>query len=224
MEDSLSFHSFTLGLVNAMGSRMVLNLRKQGAAESSDSPPINIHFVNPQESYHPRDVDSKLLAKLEPRVHQPYGDLASGRDASDSDSIGGSSWVVNGAPRKPLKTKKPDPYFHNRRIAKLRNLKVKRAGTSHSAQSGSTPRPRHNLSGIFCDAPKPGSQAGPSSDAGSIYSGVALTTEDGDWFDMEMLPLPPGASSSAPKESGSAISSSRFAASDSDRRSGTSMV
>lgn len=178
---SLSF-SFTLGLVNAMGSRMVLNLRKQGAIEGTESPPVNVHFIDARNSYAPRDADNKYLGMLQSRVHQPYGDMTR---------------VVK--PAEPPQAKKQDPFFHERRAYMLRTLKASRPGTGKSSPRSAphTPRSqspvaRHNLSAIICDPPNFDAKPKAWSDINSTTSETPIVTEDDDsFFDMELLPVPP---------------------------------
>lgn len=181
--------SFTLGLVNTMGSRMVLNLRKQGAVEIAGSPPLNTHFIDTHAPYGPHDTEQhKYLATLQPQVYQPFGQP--GRYTPQPP-------VKPPAPVKPPKAMSRDPYFYEKRANTLRHLKAKvgRTATSHSARSTKTvkpARPRHNLSAIFPDQPSGPSTLRAWSDINSAASVSVsqLGTEDGEAYDMELLPVP----------------------------------
>ncbi|KAG8858554.1 hypothetical protein FRB96_005226 [Tulasnella sp. 330] len=174
---------FTLGLVNTLGSRMVLNLREQGAVETNDPPPANFHFIDTRISYSPRDIEDRHFPMLESRAHQLFEEP-------------GWHELQRPAPAKPPKAKPRDPYFYERRANTLRHLKAKvgRSGTSHSSRSTKTvkTRPRHNLSAIYADQPSGSLTPRTWSDINSTASIPVsqVGTEDGETYDMELLPIP----------------------------------
>ncbi|KAG9032542.1 hypothetical protein FRB95_001378 [Tulasnella sp. JGI-2019a] len=203
---------FSLGLVNTMASRMVLNLRKQGAAESTGTPPVNVQFVDPHSSYAPHDGESQYLATLEPRIHQPYG---------DSDRYARNASVAEISTSRQLQmAKSNDLFYYEKRANALRQLKAKIGHFSRSRTS--KPRPRHNLSTIFTDPPSSLStpRAWSEVNSSASISVKQLGTEDEELYDIEILPVP--ASTKVIQNDIGDNPEFRFSRSDTDNRRGSS--
>ncbi|KAG9011168.1 hypothetical protein FRB94_009094 [Tulasnella sp. JGI-2019a] len=203
---------FSLGLVNTMASRMVLNLRKQGAAESTGTPPVNVQFVDPHPLYAPHDGESQYLATLEPRIHQPYG---------DSDRYARNASVAEISTSRQLQmAKSNDLFYYEKRANALRQLKAKIGHSSRSRTS--KPRPRHNLSTIFTDPPSSLStpRAWSEVNSSASISVKQLGTEDEELYDIEILPVP--ASTKVIQNDIGDNPEFRFSRSDTDNRRGSS--
>ncbi|KIO32112.1 hypothetical protein M407DRAFT_215933 [Tulasnella calospora MUT 4182] len=125
---------FTLGLVNAMASRLILNLRQLGGVRDDDAPPT-VYFVeaipskvckNGELAFGARCITSK---PREIRFHHPYSNFNRIQSLSQTNHVLPSSSDLHSAqyPHKKKQTSpQNDPYFYNRQASQLRALKVRR--------------------------------------------------------------------------------------------------
>ncbi|KIO22740.1 hypothetical protein M407DRAFT_27770 [Tulasnella calospora MUT 4182] len=125
---------FTLGLVNAMGARMVLNLRQLGGVRNDDTPPT-VYFVEAVPSQVCKNGELTFDARCitseprEIRFHHPYDNFDRITSPSRKNHALHSSSDLHSAqyPHKKKQTDpQNDPYFYNRQASQLRALKVRR--------------------------------------------------------------------------------------------------
>lgn len=154
-----------------MGARMILNLRKQGIADTQSSSP-QVQFLDITRLSVAPDGDDKQLPGYEPRLHLPYGAVNVSRPSTNE--------------RRPNESQVSDAYFHALRADDLRRLKAEPLKPSRSIR---LQRSRHNLSVIMSSnhGVGIGTALELSSRRSSASSGTPVGIEDGE---LEMLPLP----------------------------------
>lgn len=128
-------HSFSLGLVNAMASRMVLNLRQLGGVRNDATPPT-VYFMEAVPSQVCKDGELTFDARCisseprEIRFQHPYGNFNRITSPPRKDRPLPSSSDLHSAHSLSKKKRQngphDDPYFYNRQANQLRALKVRR--------------------------------------------------------------------------------------------------
>ncbi|KAG8928911.1 hypothetical protein FRC01_005193 [Tulasnella sp. 417] len=125
---------FSLGLVNAMASRMILNLRSLGGVRNDDTPPT-VYFVEAVPSQVCKDGELTFDARCitsetrEIRFQHPYANFNRIASPSRKDRALPSLPDHHSAQyshKKKQTGPHNDPYFYNRQANQLRALKVRR--------------------------------------------------------------------------------------------------
>ncbi|KAG8954746.1 hypothetical protein FRC04_011179 [Tulasnella sp. 424] len=148
---------FTLGLVNAMASRMVLNLRQLGGVRNDATPPT-VYFVEAVPSQVCKEGELTFDARCitseprEIRFQHPYGKFNRITSPARKDHPLPSSFGLHSAHSLSKKKKQndphDDPYFYNRQANQLRALKVRRPEFNFSV-TPTLPEPAFAQTGSF---------------------------------------------------------------------------
>ncbi|KAG9019169.1 Phosphotransferase enzyme [Tulasnella sp. 427] len=144
---------FTLGLVNVMASRMVLNLRQLGGVRNDATPPPT-YYAEPVASQVRKDgelaFDARCITSEPQQIHFPdsYNRMASPprRNAPLPHSFDPISNRLSH--KKHQNDPENDPYFYNRQANQLRALKVRRPDF-HLTVTPTLPEPGFGQTGSF---------------------------------------------------------------------------